>query len=361
MGSSPSYNPKDLAGPFATKAAYDRKFGKEAGSPLFNRADESAYPTGSIFKIITSLAGLDAGAISPSTVFNDEGCFKTGAREVDKACNAGGTAYGPVNMVDALRVSSDTYFYSLGKAMWDNPAQPLQKWAHKMGVARRTGIDLPSEAAGTIPSPEQIEDLKKKERACRKEKHVATCHIAFLDASWNPGNNENFAVGQGDLQATPLQMAVAYSTLINSGRVPTPHLGAEIVDDSRGLVEPIDKPSRRKVAIQPAWRDTIMNGLHEAASAKGGTSTSVWEDGWPRDKYPIYGKTGTAERQGQEDQSWYVGYSYDHTPDHKPIVVVATVERGGFGAETAAPAVRLIMSKWFGVKGKLVRGDSQDT
>jgi penicillin-binding protein 2 len=362
MGSSPSYNPRDLAGPFATDAAYKAKFGEQAGSPLVNRADESAYPTGSIFKVVTSLAGLDAGAITPSEKFNDEGCFQTGAREVDKACNAGGTKYGPVNMVDALRVSSDTYYYSLGKKMWDNPTQPLQKWASRLGVARKTGIDLPNEATGTIPSPQHIRKLQAAERQCRKDEHKDACGIALLDASWNPGDNENFAVGQGDLQATPLQMAVAYATIVNDGRVPTPHLGAEI-EDARGVVEKIDKPSRRKVAIKPQWRDTIMEGLHEAANNDGGTSKQVWDEGWPRDRFPIFGKTGTAERiyQGNPvDQSWYVGYSYDGDPSHKPILVVATVERGGFGADSAAPAVRLIMSQWFGIQKKLVRGDSQD-
>jgi penicillin-binding protein 2 len=363
MGSSPSYNPRDLAGPFATKAAYNAKFGEEAGSPLFNRADESAYPTGSIFKVVTSLAALDAGAITPQEKFNDEGCFQTGAREVDKACNAGGTKYGPVNMVDALRVSSDTYYYNLGKKMWDNPTQPIQKWARALGVARRTGVDLPNEAKGTIPSPQHIRALQAEERKCRKAQHKASCGIALLDSSWNPGDNENFAVGQGDLQATPLQMAVAYSTIVNAGRVPTPHLGAEI-EDARGVVEKIDKPSKRKVDIKPEWRDTIMQGLHEAANNDGGTSKQVWDEGWPRDRFPIFGKTGTAERKylGQDvDQSWYVGYSYDGDPKHKPILVVCTVERGGFGADAAAPAVRLIMSQWFGIEKKLVRGESQDT
>jgi penicillin-binding protein 2 len=363
MGSWPSYNPKALAGPFATTASYKAKFGEQAGSPLVDRADESAYPTGSIFKPVTSLAALDAGAITADQKFNDEGCFQTGAREVDKACNAGHERYGPVNMVEALKFSVDTYYYNLGKKMWDNPTRPLQKWAYKLGVARKTGIDLPGEASGSIPSPEFIANLQKEERACRKREKKKNCFIADLTASWNPGDNENFAVGQGDLTATPLQMAVAYSTIINSGRVPTPHLGAEIVDPARGVVEPLDKPSRRKVSIKPEWRDTIMEGLHQAANAEGGTSTGVWAEDWPRDKYPIYGKTGTAERiyQGNAvDQSWYVGYSYAGTPNHKPIIVVATVERGGFGAETAAPAVRLIMSDWFGVEKKLVRGESTD-
>jgi penicillin-binding protein 2 len=360
MGSSPSFNPRDLNGPFATNAAYQAKFGKAAGSPLFNRADQSAYPTGSIFKPITSLAALSAGLITPSEIFNDAGCFQTGARKIDRSCNAGGKAYGPVNMVDALRVSSDAYYYNLGKKLFLRGGLTLQKWAHDLGVGRRSGIDLPSEARGSLPSPAKIRELQAYERKCRRREHKANCYIADLSASWNPGDMTNFAVGQGGLQATPLQMATAYAAIINHGRVPTPHIGYQ-VEDSRGIVEKIDKPSKRKVAIKDEWRSTILEGLSEAANQDGGTSKQVWDDGWPRESFPIFGKTGTAERIGQADQSWYVAYSYDHTPERKPILVVVTVEKGGFGAEAAAPAARLILSRWFSVTPKLIRGSSQDT
>jgi penicillin-binding protein 2 len=361
MGSSPSFNPRDLNGPFATKAAYDAKFGNAAGKPLFNRVDQSAYPTGSIFKPITSLAALSAGVITTSEKFDDTGCFQTGARkDIDKSCNAGGKAYGPVNMVDALRVSSDTYYYNLGKKLFDRGGLTLQDWAHDLGVARRSGIDLPSESGGSLPSPAKIRELQAAERKCRRVNHKANCYLADLSASWNPGDMTNFAVGQGGLQATPLQMAVAYATIINHGRVPTPHL-AQQVEDARGIVEKIDKPSKRKVAIKDEWRQTILDGLSAAANQDGGTSKQVWDQGWPRTRFPIFGKTGTAERQGQADQSWYVAYSYDNTPDRKPILVVCTIEKGGFGAEAAAPATRLILSQWFGVEKKLIRGSSQDT
>ncbi len=362
MGSSPTFNPRDLNGPFSTKAAYDAKFGNAAGKPLFNRADQSAYPTGSIFKPITSLAALSAGLITPDEKFDDTGCFQTGARkDIDKSCNAGGKAYGPVNMVDALRVSSDTYYYNLGKKLFLQGGLKLQKWAHDLGVGRRSGIDIPGEARGALPSPAKIRELQALERACRKREHKANCYIADLSASWNPGDMTNFAVGQGGLQATPLQMATAYAAIINHGRVPSPHLAEQTEDPVRGMVEKIDKPSKRKVAIKDEWRTTIMKGLSEAANQDGGTSKQVWDQGWPRDQFPIFGKTGTAERIGQADQSWYVAYSYDHTPERKPILVVVTVEKGGFGAESAAPAARLILSKWFNVTPKLIRGSSQDT
>jgi penicillin-binding protein 2 len=369
MGSLPTYDPRDAApGRFSTTAAYDAHFGEEAGAPLINRADESAYPTGSTFKPITALAALSSGVVTPGEIFNDEGCFQTGARKnVDVACNAGHEVNGPVNLVSALKVSSDVYFYRLGKLMYEKlPAQPLQRWAYAMGMGRRTGIDVPGEHKGTIPSPQWVRDLVKAELKCRKKKKDhSPCGIADPTASWNPGDNENFAVGQGALQATPLQMAVAYSTIINSGRVPRPFLAQQIQDTNNGRIERIDPPSARKVdGIKPQWRQAIMDGLYAAANDPKGTSKQVFDNGWPRSRYPIFGKTGTAERfygpaQAEIDQSWYVAYSYDRNPNNRPIIVVATIEKSGFGAEFAAPAARLILSNWFHVKPKVVKGDSR--
>jgi penicillin-binding protein 2 len=105
------------------------------------------------------------------------------------------------------------------------------------------------------------------------------------------------------------------------------------------------------VKIDPGYRQAILDGLQGAASQPGGTSADVFA-GFGR---TVMGKTGTAERPGQADQSWYVSYAPDPA---RPIVVAVTVEQGGFGAEAAAPAARLILSDWFGVQKKLIRGAS---
>src|SRR5207245_4286649 len=139
----------------------------------------------------------------------------------------------------------------------------------------------------------------------------------------------------------PLQLATAYSTVIAAGKVPTPHLGLRVEDSAGRLLQRIDPSPARHVKIDGFNRQAIMDGLHLAASAPGGTSADVFA-GFP---IPVYGKTGTAERPGQGDQSWYVAYAADRT---RQIVVAVTVEEGGFGAEAAAPAVRLILSQWFG-------------
>jgi penicillin-binding protein 2 len=123
----------------------------------------------------------------------------------------------------------------------------------------------------------------------------------------------------------------------------TPHLGQQVEDGGGRQLEEIRKPAKRRVDFDPSTLSTIREGLRAAAGEGGGTSADVFA-GFP---YTVFGKTGTAERAPNPDQSWYACYVDDPV---KPIVVVVTVEKGGFGAEAAAPAARLILSKWFGVK-----------
>jgi len=132
------------------------------------------------------------------------------------------------------------------------------------------------------------------------------------------------------------------------------HLGE--IDDAQGrLVQALSYPPARHVHLNAADVDLVMQGIHEAASEPGGTSADVWA-GWDQAQHPVYGKTGTAERYGKEDQSWYMAY----IPDPKrPIVIAVTVEQGGFGAETAAPIARLIASQWFGKPKRFISGTSK--
>jgi penicillin-binding protein 2 len=196
--------------------------------------------------------------------------------------------------------------------------------------------------------------MARAELHCEHVKHLPSCGISDM-RPWSTGDNVNLSVGQGDLLASPLQMAVAYSTIANGGRVVRPHLGMEVDDTQGRLIQEIDPPASRRVKIPSAFRDAIMSGLHAAASAPGGTSADVWA-GWPQGKLPVFGKTGTAQRgSGVTDQSWYVCYVADH---NRPIVIAETIERGGWGASAAAPAARLIASKWFGVKPKFIVGGS---
>jgi penicillin-binding protein 2 len=164
----------------------------------------------------------------------------------------------------------------------------------------------------------------------------------------------NLAIGQGEIAASPLQMAIAYATIANGGHVPRPHLGLEIQDRTGRVVQKVDPGTARKVDIDPEHQQAIMDGLALAARQMPGTSAHVFA-GWPHDRLPVFGKTGTAEvpLNGMlVDQSWYVAY-VPH--ESKPIVVAATVERGGFGADRAAPFVRRLLARHFDLGDEAAR------
>ncbi len=138
MGSSPTYDPSVWTKPLSTKA-YEALASEEAGDPLFNRAVESSYPTGSTYKLMTALAGLENGYITGNTVVEDNGFIELAGEKFE---NSEGAVNGPISLVHALEVSSDVYFYKLGARMWDN--NDLQNWSHKMGIGDPTGIDIPT-------------------------------------------------------------------------------------------------------------------------------------------------------------------------------------------------------------------------
>ncbi|HEX8075753.1 MAG TPA: penicillin-binding protein 2 [Thermoleophilaceae bacterium] len=326
LGSNPSFDP-NIFSKTIKESDYRRLSSEANGAPLINRATQSVYPTGSTFKLITATAALQGGLIGPDTVQYDPGFLKVGGITFK---NAGGAVNGALALRKALQVSSDVFFYRLGlEANGAGDGHLIQRWAHRLGLGHSTGIDLPAASPGVVPSPEWRNRLFKK-------------HLT--DRPWYPGDNVNLAVGQGDLQVAPIQLAVAYATIANGGYVVKPHLGQRVEDAEGRVIQEFRTPARRKLNIRPEYRQAIMEGLHAAAMAPGGTSYPVFKDF----KIPIAGKTGTAQKGGlRADQSWYVALAPYPNPRY---VVVATFEHGGFGAETAAPAVRRILSVMFGVK-----------
>ena len=326
LGSTPSFDPNQFAKVIRPKD-YERLNSEAAGKPLFNRAVQGGYPTGSTFKLVTATAALMGGLITPDEVVYDGGLLKVGGVEFRNARDA---VHGAVDLRKALSVSSDVYFYRLGQeANGIGNGLLIQDWARKLGFGSPTGIDLPGEAAGIVPTPKYRNDLFKQE---------------LTDRPWTVGDNINLSVGQGDLAADPLQLAVAYATIANGGRVLRPRLGNRIEDASGRPLQELAAPSARRLKIPVEYRTAIMEGLRSAASDPGGTSTPIFQ-GF---KIPIAGKTGTAEKGiGRSDQSWYAALA--PYPDPK-YVVVTTFEAGGFGAETAAPATRKILAELFGVK-----------
>ena len=384
MGSLPSFDPSIFTGNLS-QSKYDQLTNPNSGDALLNRATQSAGPTGSTFKPITSVAALSSGEWTTDSMFDDTGqfCVGTGGAEQCRH-NAGHAVDGSLNLVNALRVSSDDFFYNLGARLNEDPTAhpaggPLDTWARNFGIGHATDVDLPNEATGTLPSPLWREGRNKLEAECdsatgpfrwtapdgkhtsahhhkgwhRSQKHSpGGCGIADgTNRPWSIGDNESLAVGQGDVQVTPLQLAVAYSALAHGHTVVRPHFGVDVQDQDGTVLQAINPPPARPIPINPFYRSTILQGLNEAAQSAGGTSDDVMGN------FPmkVYGKTGTAQYTNQPDYAWYACFVIDNT--NKPIVVVVHVEKGGFGDIAAAPVAREILSQWFyGTPGKYVAG-----
>jgi penicillin-binding protein 2 len=356
MGSSPTFDPGVFTPPVATDKV--KALNNADEDPLLDRATQSAYPTGSTFKAVTGSAALQSGLITPEHTFADAGSFVRYGR---KWINAGEAPNGVVDMVSALRVSSDVFFYDIGdlanQVYDENGDEIIQDWAKQLGFGSLTGIDLPAEGAGLVPTPEWRDKLfeeASRPGSCGGKQILYDVDGCYeTDRAWSAGDMMNLAVGQGDLQATPLQLATAYAAIANGGEVVRPHLGMEAEDASGAQTQAFDPAPRRQVDLADTTRTTIMEGLREAAMEPGGTSYPTFGS------YPIEiaGKTGTAERGvGVEDQSWYAAVAPADDPQY---VVAVTVERGGWGASTAAPAACQIFNALFAVKDQCVAGTSQ--
>jgi penicillin-binding protein 2 len=390
MGSNPSFNPSVFV-PSISEKAFKHLNDESSNFPLLNRAIQSVGPTGSTFKPITATAALQSGEWSVDRTFDDTGTFNVSAEHLH---NSGGGSSGVINLIDAFRVSDDVFFYNLGARL--NPADPLthpnggplQAWARKYGIGRDPGIDLPGAKPGTLPDQRWRANLNRLESDCeravgpyryvngqgihsskklpgyhRSPKRPLTttggCGIADgSDRPWSVGDNINLAVGQGDVQVSPLQLALVYSALANGGTIVTPHIGLNVENADGTVLQKVGpEPPKRNLHINPLYLDTIRQGLHEAAQSPGGTSDDVMG------KFPeqVYGKTGTAQYivDGAEtDYAWYSCF-VPASATSKPIEVTVWVEKGGFGDQAAAPVARQVLSQWFfGKPGPFLSGSS---
>jgi penicillin-binding protein 2 len=291
-------------------------------TPGLNRAIAGVYPTGSTFKPIISEAALSGGIITPYTSQLCSGSFTLGNHTFLNV-EAGINEY--MSLPTALEQSCDTWFYRLGARIWDaDPARKatlIQSWARKLGLGTRPPIDLTGAFAGYLPMPG-----KYFER--------------LAGTPYTEGQAVNLAIGQGALQVSPLQLAVAYSALVNGGTVVRPHVGQAVIRNGVRHMLPF-KPVRKLKLSPYTW--AIKQGLYEAANNAAGTSGAVFGGFQPT----VAGKTGTAEAAtaaNPYDHSWYASWA---PYDHPKLVVVVMVEHGGFGAQAAAPAAKKIYEAYF--------------
>lgn len=331
LASYPTFDPSIFTRPLSQKQV-DSLYDEDNGAPLFDRAIGGQYAVGSIFKPITAMAALEGGHITPGETINDAGIIEIADQPFQ---NAGRQAHGPVDLHRSLEVSSDIYYYLLGAEM--NGTRQLQNWAGNFGLGKATGIDIPGESEGLVPTPKWL-------NAAHREQPE------YYDP-WVIGQNIQFAIGQGYFQASPLQMAVAYAALGNGGTLLRPQLLLQTEDAAGRVVSENEPEVTGTVPMDPGHRQEIMDGLHAAAQAPEGTSYGVF-GGFP---VKVAGKTGTAERTGETDQAWYAILAPLNDPE---IAVVVTVERGGFGADTAAPIALQMLQAYFDKEAKTVSGGS---
>jgi penicillin-binding protein 2 len=309
------------------RAALDRGYlgslFRAGGSPLLDRATQGLYPTGSTFKPIVAEAALATGLITPGTSLPCTGSLTVGNivfHNVEPAINA------DLNLDQALTISCDTWFYRLGTMFYARQAAThtldMQRWAHQLGLGQRTGLDLPGEYGGVVPTPGWLR------RTFRNP----------AQRIWYEGYSVNLSIGQGYLAVTPLQLAVAYSALANGGTVVRPHVARAIVSRSGTVLRRLRFRPRRRVHLTDVG--TIRAALYNAAHAADGTSSAVFGS-FP---IPVAGKTGTAQTPSGSDHSWYASWAPAGAPR---VVVVVLIEHGGFGVESAAPAAREIYSAFF--------------
>src|SRR6478609_9596287 len=209
MGSYPSFDARVFAKPISQRN-YDFLTSNKNDAPLLNRATESGYPTGSTFKPVTALGMLEKGFVTPTEQIDDPGHWEYGGRDYQNAKKA---SFGSVDMSKALKVSSDIFFFKLGARAFDQRSNAIQTWARRLGFGRKTGIDLPGERPGLVPDAKWRNDAFKKYLDCTEKEKVprytmqAVYKCNGVEREWNGGDDVNLAVGQGDLQATPLQLA----------------------------------------------------------------------------------------------------------------------------------------------------------
>lgn len=298
--SSPAYDTNDFAGQNNEKI--NQYLADKIRLPLLNRAISARYHPGSVFKIVVSTAGLESGVIDKNTLIEDTGVLKVG----DYTYRTwSGKSDGMVDIIKAIRRSNDIFFYKLGEMLG---VDRIRDWAKNYGYGTKTGVELVGEVEGVVPD----EDWKKK----------------IKGESWYLGNTYHLAIGQGDLDVTPIQVNQMTNVIANHGL----KCKMSVLKDS--------KVDCRDIGIRDSTWQIIVEGMKQACDS-GGTA-------WPlfNFKTEIACKTGTAEvgDGSKETHAWLTAFA---PADNPQISITVMVERGGEGSDVAAPIVGDILKEWF--------------
>jgi penicillin-binding protein 2 len=364
MVSYPGFHPAAFTQRMSPNA-FERRFGAANGYPLLNRAMQGDYPPGSTYKPWIALSGLKRASevsrepiVTTTNTYECPPVWTTPFDESDPTAiryefdNWTSANLGFMNMATALAKSCDTVFYPMGYEYWrlfypppwddgiegnDNltAREPLQKDLTAIGFGRETNVDLPFEHEGRVPTAEWKRDIHRADPD------------AFPFGAWFPGDFVNMTIGQGDTLVTPLQLANAYSGLMNAhGRVCTPHVLDRVLDPETGQeVRRYQPRCDRRLPFDVADVEYVRDAL-TGTVRPGGTAAGAFA-GFPFEQVWLAGKTGTAEVDPKQDYSWFAAMTDSQGERH---VIVVLVEQAGHGSTTAAPIARHIIEGLYGLE-----------
>lgn len=331
MATYPTYDPSVFTGGIS-EADWAYLNDPKNDFPLNNRAI-MGYPPGSVFKLVTAYAAQSEGIINTSRYVTCRGVWTGLGADFPKWCWAKG-GHGALNIFGAIQNSCDIFFYEMGYELLiknKNADELLQKYSRIFGFGSKSGIDLPNEDPGVVP------DKAWKKEYFKDQKQ---------NTIWFPGDTVNMAIGQGDILVSVLQMAEAYSILINRGLDFTPHIGMEAKDASGETFVELSASQPVNLELNREYMENIEKGLGLVVSS--GTAAGRFL-GFPLKEIPTAGKTGTAEVAGKQDYAWFVTYA----PIQKPqYVIVVMLEQAGGGSVAAAPIARKIYEYLFNITKK---------
>ncbi len=363
MASYPTYNPSVWTSGISERE-FKRLFGTAGGEPILERATQGQYPPGSTWKVTTLTAGLKAGDPLYGS-YDCPGALDVGGHAFNNDFGNGGV----MSLHTALVLSCDTIFYNMGYDIWlrDNrrydtvtspkaPIQQEQKVEMQWGFGKLTGVDLPGEYSGTVPTREWLyyfwkDNAHTGENWCKYGRANGSYvqQIEWDDCRygniWTPGQAIIASIGQGYVAVTPLQLASAYAALANGGTLYSPRIGEELVSPGGKVIKKITPPVIGHLPASKATLAYIRSALQGVVTQ--GTAAGTFA-GFPLGRVCVAGKTGTAQVFGRNSTSNFASFA---PCDHPKYVVVMMIPDAGYGADASGPAVRQIWDAIYGLEG----------
>lgn len=321
MASAPTFDPSVFIGGISNDD-WEALSSEGSGYPMMNRAVAGQYMSASTIKPLTTFAALDYGIATVDSGYNCTG-FWTGFGKASGQWCWNHNGHGYMTLQTGITFSCDVVFYEIGKGFWyadDDKKLGMQETFEKWGLGTKTGVDLPSESAGRVPTPDW------------KYEHYSS--YSENDRTWKGGDNTNIAIGQGDLLVTPIQMACVYAGVANGGSVWRPHVLKSVLSRSGdGTVVTTKSQKHFDASEDKSYFSLVHAGLEGVIYEEDESTTAHFTNLSVR----VAGKTGSGEKPGEAATGWFCAYAPADDPKY---VIAAVVEKGGFGATSAMYAVR---------------------